>query len=163
MLFRSIYAYVFVILSACYSTMDGALASLSSIAAVDVVKPIAPNVREQTLLKLTRISMLVAALVALAVVLSGVDFVTIVLTTYAIRTAILVPLMLSIFWPKMTGAGFVWGTVLAIAIGMPIRMMTGELTGTFVILGISTIIPIVLSLTNNQPFDFNSLRKVEDI
>ena len=158
-----IYAYVFVILSACYSTMDGALASLSSIAAVDVVKPIAPNVREQTLLKLTRISMLVAALVALAVVLSGVDFVTIVLTTYAIRTAILVPLMLSIFWPKMTGAGFVWGTVLAIAIGMPIRMMTGELTGTFVILGISTIIPIVLSLTNNKPFDFNSLRKVEDI
>jgi Na+/proline symporter len=158
-----IYAYVFVILSACYSTMDGALASLSSIAAIDVVKPIAPNVREETLLKLTRASMLIAALVALGVVLSGVDFVTIVLTTYAIRTAILVPLMLSIFWPKMTGMGFVWGTVLAIAIGMPIRMVTGELVGTLVILTISAVIPIVLSISNSKPFDFNSLKRVEDI
>jgi len=158
-----IYAYVFVILSACYSTMDGALASLSSIAAIDVVKPIAPNVREETLLKLTRASMLIAALVALGVVLSGVDFVTIVLTTYAIRTAILVPLMLSIFWPKMTGMGFVWGTVLAIAIGMPIRMMTGELVGTLVILAISAIVPVVLSISNSKPFDFNSLKRVEDI
>ena len=158
-----IYAYVFVILSACYSTMDGALASLSSIAAVDVVKPIAPNVREETLLKLTRASMLIAALVALGVVLSGVDFVTIVLTTYAIRTAILVPLMLSIFWPKMTGMGFVWGTVLAIAIGMPIRMMTGELVGTLVILAISAIVPVIFSISNSKPFDFDSLKTVKDI
>ncbi|WP_035988131.1 sodium:solute symporter family transporter [Leptolyngbya sp. KIOST-1] len=158
-----IYAYVFVILSACYSTMDGALSSLSSIAAVDVVKPISPNVQEKTLLKLTRISMLVAALVALLVVLSGVDFVTIVLTTYAIRTAILVPLMLAIFWPKMTASGFVWGTVLAILIGMPVRMWLGELPGTLVILAVSTLIPIVLSISNQNPFDFNSLKEVEDI
>jgi len=158
-----IYAYVFVILSACYSTMDGALASLSSIAAVDVVKPISSNVQEKTLLKLTRASMLVAALVALLVVLSGVDFVTIVLTTYAIRTAILVPLMLAIFWRKMTANGFVWGTVLAILIGMPIRMWLGELPGTLVILAVSTVIPIFLSITNQKPFDFNSLKEVEDI
>ena len=107
--------------------------------------------------------MLVAALVALLVVLSGVDFVTIVLTTYAIRTAILVPLMLAIFWRKMTANGFVWGTVLAILIGMPIRMWLGELPGTLVILAVSTVIPIFLSITNQKPFDFNSLKEVEDI
>lgn len=158
-----IYAYVFVILSACYSTMDSALSSLSSIAAVDVVKPFAPNVSENKLLQFTRASMLIAALVALLVVLSGVDFVTIVLTTYAIRTAILVPLMLSIFWPKMTASGFVWGTVLAIVIGMPIRMWLGELPGTLAIIAISTVIPVAFSLSNKKPFDFNSLKEVKDI
>lgn len=158
-----IYAYVFVILSACYSTMDSALSSLSSIAAVDVVKPFSPNIQESKLLQFTRASMLIAALVALLVVLSGVDFVTIVLTTYAIRTAILVPLMLSIFWPKMTANGFVWGTVLAIVIGMPVRMWLGELPGTLVIIAISTVIPIAFSLSNQKPFDFNSLKEVKDI
>lgn len=158
-----VYAYVFVILSACYSTMDGALASLSSLAAIDVVKPIAPRIEDRKLFMLTRISMLIAAVIALGVVISGVDFVTIVLTTYAIRTAILVPLMLAIFWPKMTAGGFIWGTIAAIAIGMPLRMMLGELPGTLIILGISAIVPVAMSLGNSNLFDYNSLKQVKDI
>lgn len=158
-----VYAYVFVILSACYSTMDGALASLSSLAAIDVIKPISPRIEEKKLLGLTRASMLVAAAIALGVVISGVDFVTIVLTTYAIRTAILVPLMLSIFWRKMTAGGFIWGTISAIAIGMPLRMVTGELAGTLIILAISTVVPIVMSLSNTRLFDYDSLKQVKDI
>ena len=37
--------------------------------------------------------MFFTAIIAAAVVLTGVDFVTIVLTSYAIRTAILIPLV----------------------------------------------------------------------
>ncbi|MEM9152155.1 MAG: sodium:solute symporter [Cyanobacteria bacterium P01_F01_bin.3] len=158
-----VYAYVFVILSACYSTMDGALASLSSLAAVDVIKPISPQIQEKSLLKLTRVSMLIAAVIALCVVISGVDFVTIVLTTYAIRTAILVPLMLAIFWRKMTAGGFIWGTIAAIAVGMPLRMVLGELPGTLIILAISTIVPIAMSLPNTRLFDYDSLKQVQDL
>lgn len=143
--------------------MDGALASLSSIAAVDVIKPMAPRIQDRVLFGLTRVSMLVAAVIASIVVLSGVDFVTIVLTTYAIRTAILVPLMLSIFWPKLTASGFVWGTVAAIVIGMPLRMAFGELVGTLIILGISAGVPVALSLSNPNLFDYGSLDRVEDI
>ncbi|MEL7223532.1 MAG: sodium:solute symporter [Cyanobacteria bacterium J06576_12] len=158
-----VYSYVFVILSACYSTMDGALASLSSLAAIDVIKPISPHIEEKKLFTLTRASMLIAAVIALGVVISGVDFVTIVLTTYAIRTAILVPLMLSIFWRKMTAGGFIWGTIAAIAIGMPLRMIMGELAGTLIILGISTVVPVVMSLSNTRLFDYDSLKQVKDI
>ena len=75
-------------------------------------------------------------------VLTGVDFVTIVLTSYAIRTAILVPLILALFWSRMTGWGFVGGTVLAIAVGMPIRAATGDLWGSLSILAISAIIAL---------------------
>ncbi|NEQ54619.1 MAG: hypothetical protein F6K11_31555 [Leptolyngbya sp. SIO3F4] len=91
------------------------------------------------------------------------DFVTIVLTTYAIRTAILVPLMLAIFWRKMTAGGFIWGTIAAIAIGMPLRMAFGELIGTLLILGISTVVPIAMSISNSNLFDYASLKQVEDI
>ena len=107
--------------------------------------------------------MFLAAAIAAAVVLTGVDFVTIVLTSYAIRTAILIPLALSLFWSRMTGLGFVAGTVLAIAIGMPIRAATGDLWGSLSILAISAIVPIVISLAGNRRYDFARLSQVRDV
>jgi len=155
-------AYVFVILSACYSTIDGAFTAISSVFVVDIIKKVWPNIRERNLLISAKVPMIFAAAVAAAVVVSGADFVTIVLTTYAIRTAILVPLMLSIFWPRMTGAGFVWGTIGGIAIGMPLRSAYGELVGSAAILSISALVPIALGLLSKERFDFESLKQVRD-
>jgi Na+/proline symporter len=157
-----IFSYVFVILSACYSTIDGSLSAIASIAAVDVVKPIAPNIPEKKLFFYTRLSMVVAAAIATIVVLSGVDFVTIVLTTYAIRTAVLIPFMLSVFWRRTTAGGFVWGTIAAIAIGMPIHITYGELPGSVAILAISAVIPVILGFLSQEKFDYNKLRQMKD-
>jgi urea-proton symporter len=154
--------YVVVILSACYSVIDSAFTATSSIFVVDIIKPLAPKIRENTLFILAKVPMFFAAAIAAGIVLTGVDFVTIVLTSYAIRTAILVPLILSLFWDRITAWGFVGGTVLAIAIGMPIRAATGDLWGSLSILGISAIIPIVLGLLSSRRFDFERLRHVED-
>ena len=107
--------------------------------------------------------MVIAALIATLVVLSGVDFVTIVLTTYAIRTAVLIPFMLAVFWDRMTAAGFFWGTVAAIAIGMPIHFTYGELLGSIAILVISAVIPLVLGFQNQNRFDYDRLKEVADI
>ncbi len=158
-----ILSYVFVILSACYSTIDGSLSAIASIAAVDVVKPLAPDISEDKLFSYTRLSMIIAAIIATFVVLSGVDFITIVLTTYAIRTAVLIPFMLSVFWNRMTTGGFVWGTVTAIVLGMPIHVTYGELPGSIAILIISAIIPIGLGFFNQERFDYNTLKQAEDI
>ena len=106
--------------------------------------------------------MFFTAIIAAGVVLTGVDFVTIVLTSYAIRTTILIPLILALFWSRTTGWGFVGGTVLAIAIGMPIRAATGDLWGSLSILAISAVVPIVIGFLNNFQFDFARLRQVED-
>jgi Na+/proline symporter len=113
------------LISACYSVIDSAFTATSSVFVVDIIKPLAPHITERSLYAWAKAPMFLAAAIAAAVVLTGVDFVTIVLTSYAIRTAILIPLALSLFWSRMTGAGFVAGTVLAIAIGMPIRAATG--------------------------------------
>jgi len=158
-----IFSYVFVILSACYSTIDGSLSAIASIAAIDVIKPLAPDVSERKLFFYTRLSMVIAAVIATIVVLSGVDFVTIVLTTYAIRTAVLIPFMLSVFWGRMTAGGFVWGTIAAIAIGMPIHATYGELPGSIAILVISAIIPLILGFQNQDRFDYDQLKQAEDL
>jgi urea-proton symporter len=142
--------------------IDSAFTATSSVFVVDIIKPLAPRISEKSLYVWAKVPMFFAAVIAAAIVLTGVDFVTIVLTSYAIRTAILLPLILSLFWSRMTGWGFVGGTVLAIAIGMPIRAATGDLWGSLSILAISAVVPIVIGLVNSRRYDFEQLRHVKD-
>jgi Na+/proline symporter len=154
--------YVIVILSACYSVIDSAFTATSSVFVVDIIRPLAPRISERSLYIWAKLPMLLAAVIAAAIVLTGADFVTIVLTSYAIRTAILLPLILALFWSRMTGWGFIAGTVLAIAIGMPIRAATDDLWGSLAILGISAVVPLALGILNTKRFNFDSLRQVAD-
>jgi urea-proton symporter len=154
--------YVIVVLSACYSVIDSAFTATSSVFVVDIIKPLFPKISEKQLFVWAKVPMFFTAVIAAGVILTGVDFVTIVLTSYAIRTAILIPLILALFWSRTTGWGFVGGTVLAIAIGMPIRAATGDLWGSLSILAISAVVPLAIGLLNNLRFDFNRLRQVED-
>jgi Na+/proline symporter len=155
-------AYVVVVLSACYSVIDSAFTAISSVFVVDVIKPLAPRASERALLVWAKVPMVLAAIIAAVVVLTGADFVTIVLTSYAIRTAILVPLVLALFWSRMTGAGFVWGTIAGIAVGMPVRSYYGELWGSLTILAASSLVPVALGLLNESRYDFAQLRRVRD-
>ncbi|RJF89807.1 sodium:solute symporter [Oleomonas cavernae] len=155
--------YVLVILAACYSTIDGASAALASVVAVDIVKRFAPNTSEKALFIITKVSMLLGGSVALAIVLSGVDFTTLVLTTYALKTAILLPLVLAILWPQTNTVGFVGGISLAILIGMPLREVYGELIGTTSIVLISGLTVVIAGLIKPAGFDYSTLRKVRNL
>ncbi len=156
--------YVLLVLNACYSTIDGAFSALSSLVAVDIVKPLWPNLSEKRLFAVTKLSIVACAFVAGAIVMSGVNFVSLVLTTYAIKTSLLIPLILAIFWRRMTSKGFLWGIVLSIAIGLPLRIAYDELLGTLVIFGISAVVPIVWSLlSKDRPFDYAVLKHTEQL
>jgi urea-proton symporter len=154
--------YVLSILAACYSTIDGASAALSSVVAVDIVKRYWPATKEGPLFVITKLSMLAGGAVATAIVLSGVDFTTLVLTTYALKTSILLPLVLAILWPRTNTIGFVGGVVLAILIGMPIYETQGELIGTLSIVAISGVTVVIAGLIGSARFDIASLRRVTD-
>ncbi len=154
-----IIAYVLAILAACYSTIDGASSALSSIVAVDIVKRFIPNVKESKLFYITKLSMFVGGIISAVIVLAGADFTTLVLTTYALKTSILLPLVLAIIWTRTTTLGFVGGISLAILIGMPLREFYGELVGTFSILCISGATVIITGLINNTEYDMDELEK----
>lgn len=155
--------YVLAILAACYSTIDGASAALSSVVAVDIVKRYWPATKESRLFVITKISMLLGGAAALAIVLSGIDFTTLVLTTYSLKTSILLPLVLAILWPRTNTLGFVGGVVLAILIGMPIYETQGELIGTLSIVAISGITVVVAGLLGKERFDVTSLKRTADV
>ncbi len=155
-----IIAYTLVILAACYSTIDGASAALSSVVAIDIVKRFAPKTGERTLFYITKASMFIGGSVAALIVLSGVDFTSLVLTTYALKTSILIPLVLAILWPRTNTLGFVAGVILAILIGMPIRSMYGELVGTLSILAISGITVVLGALLKPVEFDMDELEEL---
>lgn len=156
-------AYTLVILAACYSTIDGASAALSSVVAIDIVKRFAPNTTERSLFYITKASMFLGGTIAALIVLSGVDFTTLVLTTYALKTSILIPLVLAILWPRTNTIGFVGGVILAILIGMPLRSMYGELVGTLSILSISGITVVIGAMINPVRFDTGQLQEVTNL
>jgi Na+/proline symporter len=152
-----IIAYVLVILAACYSTIDGASSALSSIVAVDIMKRYAPKMAESRLFYFTKLSIFAGGAVAAIIVLSGADFTSLVLTTYALKTSILLPLVLAILWPRTNTVGFVGGICLSILIGMPLREIYGELIGTLSILGISAGVVLLAGMFKNEAFDMSAL------
>jgi Na+/proline symporter len=93
--------------------------------------------------------------------LTGIDYVNLVTTVYFYGTSLLIPVTLSIFWSRMTGAGYVWGVVAGVVVGGPLRETLGPTYGPlFGIIGLiaaSAIVSVVVSLRQNQVFDFDSL------
>jgi Na+/proline symporter len=159
-----IYLFVIVVLSACYSTCDGALTGVSAITAVDIIKRFFPGVQESTLFFWTRLSMVITVIISVAVVLSGIDFVTLLLVTSAIRGAVLVPLILSIVWDKMNATAFTWGTLSALIVGVICRVLfPGELVSTSAIVITSAIVPLIIGSLNSERFDYAILSKAKDI
>jgi urea-proton symporter len=158
-----IYLFVIIVLSACYSTCDGTLAAVSSVSAVDVIKPLFPHISEKSLFTWTRLSMVVAAGISIAVVLSGIDLVSLVLGTSIIRAAVLVPLILSIVWSRMNATAFTWGTIIGLIAGVFAMIRFGDEIGTYTVVAVSTIVPIVIALTNSERFDYASLTQVQDL
>lgn len=156
-----ILAYVLLILTACYSTIDGASSALSSIVAIDIVHRYMPTTSENRLFYITKFSMLIGGIVAAAIVLSGADFTSLVLTTYALKTSVLMPLILAILWRRTNMVGFVGGIVLSIAIGMTLRQFYGELVGTLSIVAISASVVIIAGLFSKTRFDMNDLNVKE--
>jgi uncharacterized membrane protein YccC len=71
-------------------------------------------------------------------------------------------LTLAIMWPRTNSLGFVGGIVLSILIGMPVRHVYGELTGTLTILVISGLTVWIGAILKPQRFDISSLRSVKD-
>ena len=153
--------YTLVVVNACFAAIDGALSGVTSLVAVDIVHRYFPKVSERRLLGITKTSMIVAAAIAGGVVLTGIDYVNLVTTVYFYGTSLLIPVTLSIFWSRMTGAGYVWGVIAGVAVGGPLREtlgpMYGPLFGIIGLIGASAIVSVVVSLRQNQVFDFDSL------
>lgn len=159
-----IYLFTIMVLAACKSVVDGALTGVCTITAVDIFRRYFPNVSERVLFFWTRASMVLVVVVSIAILLTGVNFVTLLLVTSAIRGAILIPLILAIMWPKMNATAFVSGTLCALGAGIVARLVSNsELISTGVVVLTSAVVPLVIGTLNNVRFDYAVLAQVEDL
>ena len=160
-----IYLFVIMVLAACKSVVDGALTGVSTITAVDIFKRYLPNVSERTRFFWTRASMVLVIVISIAILLGGVNFLTLLLVTSAIRGAVLIPLILAIIWPKMNATAFVSGTLSALVAGIIARLLYGnsEIISTAVVVITSAVVPLIIGFLNKQPYDYSELAKVQDL
>jgi Na+/proline symporter len=149
--------YVLIICNACYSSMDGAFSALSSLVAVDIVKRIRPNIPDKQLIRWTKLSILVAGIVGGVVVSSGVDYVELVNLVFFVKAALIFPLALAIFWPRITAPAFVSSLVLSVAVGLPLRQLGHELAGIIALEAVSLVVAVGVSLLRRERFDYASL------
>jgi Na+/proline symporter len=156
--------FTVMVLAACKSVVDGALTGVGTITAVDIFRRYFPTVSERALFFWTRASMVLVVAVSIAVLLTGVNFVTLLLVTSAIRGAILIPLILAILWPKMNATAFVSGTLSALLAGIVVRILyNNELISTGVVVITSAVVPLIIGTLNNVRFDYGALAQVEDL
>jgi len=151
--------YVLIICNACYSSIDGAFSALSSVVAVDIVKRVAPRVPEKRLFAITKASIVVAGAIGAVVASSGIDYVNLVEIIFFLKAALVVPLALAIFWPRMTAPAFITAVVAAIAVGFPIRQNVSELDGLIALMAVSVIASVGISLLGRSRFDYSRLRE----
>jgi urea-proton symporter len=155
--------YVTIIIAACYSSMDGGYSALSSIVAVDVLHTYRPKISQRNMMIWTRVSMAAGGLIGVLVVLTNINLIPLVLTLYALKVTVLFPLVMAIYWRRMSAAACFWGIVASIAIGMPIYIYVSGWLGTWAIIGISIVVPIIITLIRPSNFDFNTLRLAKDV
>lgn len=155
--------YTLAILSACLSTVDAAFMGTSGVVSVDIVKRLYPNITDKKLLAYSRLSVVVVGVAAIAVIFTGLDFVTIALASVTLKTAVLFPLIIACFWNRAPAGGIFWGVILSAVIGMFIFVTQGEFYGTVTIFVLSTCIPIIWGLIKPEPFNPASLREVKDL
>lgn len=160
-----IYVFVIMVLAACKSVVDGALTGVSTITAVDILKRYFPNVSERTRFFWTRASMVLVIVISIAILLAGVNFVTLLLVTSAIRGAVLIPLILAIIWPKMNATAFISGTLSALVAGIIARLLysNSEIISTAVVVITSAVVPLLIGALNKQRYDYSELAKVQDL
>jgi Na+/proline symporter len=152
-------AYVLVILNACYSSIDGAFSALSSLVAVDVVKQGWPKISEKSLFRITKASLVVGGVIGAIVVSSGIDYIELVTLVFFIKAVLIFPLVLAIFWSRMTGKAFIASIVAGLAVGLPLRQSGYDLWSIVALEGISLAVAVGVSLLERKTFDFDGLRR----
>ena len=151
--------FTLVILNASFSATDGAFAALTSVVAVDIVRPLWPAMSDGKLFLITRLSIVAASIIVGIIVLLGLQFVDLLLFMFAVQIAFAIPITLAIFWSRFTAAAFVLACTLALVIGLPIRLTAPEPWGTLAIFGVSLLVSVGVSLMQRREFDFRSMRE----
>lgn len=158
-------SFTLMVLAGLVAAGSSALAAISSIGAVDVLRSLHPNASDRAILIASRSAMLALILVGMSIALiPTIQLLYLILLVGVLRSALLIPTVLSLFWSRLDSKFTFGGILLGIAIGVPL-FVYGSIVKNATISSVGALVPISItlgavllsSLANKKPFNFKSL------
>lgn len=141
------------------STLDSACCALSALGAKDVFAVRARGVvTDRRILSAARMTMLVMTAVGAGVALLQPRLLWVFLIYGALASAGLAPVVLSLFWGRLTAAGAFWAVVLSLAVGTPLSIVANVdgdphlvVVAAIASVAIGLVVCLVAGLRSRQP------------
>lgn len=160
--------FILMAFAALASTIDSAYCALSSLGAIDIYRRyVNPNPSDRDVLRVSRITMLLMAVIGTGVALLKPQLLWMFLIYGALASAGLFPTILSLTWSRLTARGAMWAVGLSLAVGTPLSVyanIRGDadlvVYAAIASVAIGAAVCLAAGLLNRGPaFDFAALRQ----
>lgn len=141
-------AFVIMLLSGLFSTLDSILSAMSSLVTVDLLnlKNFEFN-HKKNIVKIARISMFVTSVLGLSIALiPGIKILHLFLFYGTLRASTLIPTILTILWPNLKSKAVFYAILLSLIFGAPL-MAIGTLINNVHLSVIGSLLVLVLGLS----------------
>ncbi|MBT3834660.1 hypothetical protein HOF56_00250 [Candidatus Peribacteria bacterium] len=162
----AIILFIFMAFAGLSSTIDSAYVALSSLGAIDIYKRyINPNPVDKDILRASRITMIVCAVIGTAIALLKPQLMWVFLIYGALASAGLFPTILSLTWNRLNAKGAMFAVAISLLVGTPLSIYANVKGDENLIVYaaissvlISLVVSIVAGLMNRGArFDFAEL------
>ncbi|MDX2027237.1 MAG: hypothetical protein SFW62_01225 [Alphaproteobacteria bacterium] len=165
----TLFLFAFMVLCALCSTMDSGYIAIGSVWSIDIYRRYQnPKASDRKIVLASKKAMLGFAVVGTVIaMIPGLKLLWLFLIYGALASAALVPVILSLFWKRLTARGAFWGPFLSFVIGLPISIYANFREDTHMIVAaalLSVLIGLAVCLYdgwhNNKGagFDFKKFK-----
>jgi Na+/proline symporter len=140
-----VYIFSFMVLAGLVAAGISALSAASSVGVIDLFHLFKKDVSDKKIILISRITMIIILLIAVSIALiPNIQLVYLVLLIGVFRAALMIPTILSLYWPKLSTNFTFSGIVLGMLIGMPL-FIYGSVTKNSFISSFGSLMPIIVS------------------
>ena len=140
-----VYIFSFMVLAGLVAAGMAALSAASSVGAIDLFRLFKKDFSDKKTILISRITMIVILLIAVSIALiPNIQLLYLVLLIGVFRAALMIPTILSLYWPKVSTNFTFIGVVLGMLIGIPL-FIYGSIAKVPLISSFGSLMPIFIS------------------
>ena len=151
--------FMMIIVLAATSTASDALAAFSSIASLDIIKSLLPDLAPEKAVFVARIATIVFGAGAMLVAFKAPSILFLLLIADLVAAAAVIPVIAGLFSPNISGKAVAAGTVLGLLSGLPLFLNNQNLLSFVTAIIVSTGVVFISARVSPANFDFNKLRE----
>lgn len=140
-----VYIFSFMVLAGLVAAGMAALSAAGSVGAIDLLRLFKKDFSDKKTIFISRITMIVILLIAVSIALiPNIQLLYLVLLIGVFRAALMIPTILSLYWPRLSTNFTFSGIVLGMLMGMPL-FIYGSVSKNLLISSLGSLMPIFVS------------------